>query len=583
MTFSLFSATVPCMDLLSAFRQALEGAAQTLLLAASTSNQCPRIELIINVSEKDSSHGDISSTVALQVAKLTKKSPRIVAEELRTFFATTAQADPILEETLKTCAIAGPGFLNFTLSQAAWKQFTADLLINDVDFFKPKNLPSLKILVEFVSANPTGPLHLAHGRNAIIGDVLCSILSFIGQDVTREFYINDAGNQVNKLGASLKIRYLNALGIEGEIPEGCYAGLYLKDAAEVLYAEVGDTKKDAPAEFFCEYAINQMLGLVKQNLDEYGVKFDHFTSEKSVYASGKVAEVVKDLTEKGVTYEADGALWLKATDFGDDKDRVLRKADGEMTYLAPDTAYYRSNFSQGYDKLINILGQDHHGYATSRNASLKALGLDTSKLTCLLYQLVLMKKNDVYVRMSKRAGAFEQLSDVIKTVGRDVTRYFFLNRKADAHLELDLEQALKQNDENPVYYIHYAFVRTESLLTKAGESHPEIKAFIQELSSNTLGCAQSLTHIPATAGPLLKKILSLRDLLEIIGSNNQTHMLAYYTYDLASLFHNFYAHTRILVPDDLNATRDNIVIVFILRRTLRLCLDLLGLSKPKSM
>ncbi len=194
-----------------------------------------------------------------------------------------------------------------------------------------------------------------------------------------------------------------------------------------------------------------------------------------------------------------------------------------------------------------------------------------------------MKKNDVYVRMSKRAGAFEQLSDVIKTVGRDVTRYFFLNRKADAHLELDLEQALKQNDENPVYYIHYAYVRTESLLTKASETMPALKDFIHELSCHTQECAATLTHIPETAKPLLKKILSLRDLLEVIGSNNQTHMLAYYTYELAALFHNFYAHTRILVPDDLPATRDNIVIVYIVRRTLRLCLDLLGLSKPKSM
>lgn len=571
------------MDLLSAFRLALTNAAQSVLLKAHNDIAAsPRIELIINI-DKDSSHGDISTTVALQVAKTLKTNPRTVAQELQTIFISTSQEDPILGGVLKTCTLAGPGFLNFAFSEAAWTRFTTDLLTHDFDFFKPKNLPKQRILVEFVSANPTGPLHLAHGRNAIIGDVLCSVLSFIGQDVTREFYINDAGNQVNKLGASLKIRYLNILGFEGEIPEGCYAGLYLKDTAQALYDEAGNTKKDADEAFFCTYAITSMLALIKQNLAEYGVAFDHFTSERSLHASGKVEKIVEQLTERGMTYEAEGALWLRTTDFGDDKDRVLRKTDGALTYLAPDTAYYNELISQGYDKLINILGQDHHGYATSRNAALRALGLDTAKLTCLLYQLVLMKKNDVYVRMSKRAGAFEQLSDVIKTIGKDVARYFYLNRKADAHLELDLEQALKQNDENPVYYIHYAYVRTESLLAKAAESTPELKDFINELSSDASYAAHTITHVPTTAQPLLKKILSLRDLLEVIGSNNQTHMLAYYTYELASLFHNFYAHTRILVPDDLSATRNNIVIVHVVRRTLTLCLDLLGLSKPKSM
>jgi arginyl-tRNA synthetase len=570
------------MSLLSAFRHALETAAQTLLLAAGCDqSQAQRVELILNI-DKDSSHGDISTTVALQLAKLTKKSPRAIAQELQTFFTSNSEADAVLREILTTCTIAGPGFLNFTFSDAAWKQFSCDLLTEGSDFFKSTNLPKLKVLVEFVSANPTGPLHLAHGRNAIIGDVLCSILTFLGHDVTREFYINDAGNQVNKLGASLKIRYLNCLGIEGEIPEGCYSGLYLKDAAENLFKEVGDSKKDENDAFFSAYAIDAMLKLIKKNLAEYGVTFDHWTSEKSIHQSGAVEKVVAELTARGMTYEAEGALWLRSTDFGDDKDRVLRKQDGALTYLAPDTAYYNYLLSQGYDKLVNVLGQDHHGYATSRNASLKALGLDTSKLTCLLYQLVLMKKNDVYVRMSKRAGAFEQLSDIIQTVGRDVARYFYLNRKADAHLELDLEQALKQNDENPVYYIHYAYVRTESLLAKAREAMPELAGFIDEqLAGNT--SSATLTTFPKTAESLIKKILSLKDLLEVIGNNNQTHMLAYYTYELASLFHNFYAHTRIIVADDVAATRDAIVIVCIVRRTLQLCLDLLGLSKPKSM
>jgi len=570
------------MDLLSAFKSFLGSTAQTLFFDGQQHPTCQRIELIIN-AEKSADHGDMSTTLALQIAKNLKQNPRAIAQELQKNFLAAQSELPALKEILASCTIAGPGFLNFTISPAAWTCFSQDILKNDVSFFKPKNLQQLKFLVEFVSANPTGPLHLAHGRNAIIGDVLCSILSFVGHDVTREFYINDAGNQINKLGLSLKARYLNLVGVEEEFPEGGYAGDYLKDIAQKMHEEHKDAFKDENSDFFADYAKNAMLTLIRQNLAEYGVSFDHWTSEQSLYATGAVKKTFEDLIGKGVTYEQEGATWLTSTAFGDDKDRVLKKADGYFTYLVPDTAYYQKNLSAGYDKLINILGQDHHGYVTPRNAALHALGLDTSKLTCLIYQLVLMKKNDVYVRMSKRAGTFEQLSDVIKIVGKDVARYFFLNRKADAHLELDLEQALKQNDENPVYYIHYAYVRSESLLTKASEHNKELAEFVQKLTLNASACASDFTEIPETAHAVIKKILSLRDLLETISINNQTHMLAYYTYDLASAFHTFYAHTRILVPENITSTKNNLLMVNLVRSTLRLCLDLLGLSKPKSM
>jgi arginyl-tRNA synthetase len=568
-------------DLLHFIKKTIQSAAQSLFFPENPQD-LPRVELVLN-TEKDSSHGDFSSTVALQIAKISKKNPREVAAALQQELSRIAQEQPEIHAVLTSCTIAGAGFLNFTLSAQNWITLLSDICTQPTDYFKPHELTSQRVLVEFVSANPTGPLHLAHGRNAIIGDVLSSVLTFIGHSVTREFYINDAGNQINKLGASLRNRYLNALGIEEPFPEGGYAGAYLQDAAQNLIAQDGDAYKDAAPEFFAQYAKTAMLSLIKSNLADYGVTFDHFTSEKSVYESGKVTQVIKQLTEKGFTYEADGALWLRSTDFGDDKDRVLRKADGDMTYLAPDTAYYQDNFSQGFDRLINILGQDHHGYVTPRNAALKALGCDISKFTCLIYQLVLMKKNDAYVRMSKRAGNFEQLSDVIKIVGRDVARYFFLNRKADAHLELDLEQALKQNDENPVYYIHYAYVRTLSLLQKASDSHPELAEFVQELAINRKHAALSINNIPATAHNLIKKIASLRSLLEAINFNNQTHMLAYYTSELAAQFHNFYSHTKIIIPDDIATTKNNLIIVSTVNRTLDLCLDLLGLSKPKSM
>ena len=570
------------MDLFSAFREFLGLTAQATFFSGQAHPTCQRIELIIN-AEKASDHGDISTNLALQVAKALKQNPRAVAQEIQKKLLDASTGNAALNQVFKSCTIAGPGFLNFSFNDLAWNSFTQDLISSGDNFFKPQQLKKLNFLVEFVSANPTGPLHLAHGRNAIIGDVLCSILTFMGHDVTREFYINDAGNQINKLGSSLRARYLNILGVEEEFPEGGYAGDYLKDAAQQMFFEGNDSYKDSPASFFADYARNSMLLLIKQNLAEYGVSFDHFTSERSLYETGAVKKTFEELIKRDVTYELDGAVWLKSTAFGDDKDRVLRKADGDFTYLVPDSAYYQRNLTVGYDKLINILGQDHHGYFTTRNASLQALGLDVSSLHCIIYQLVLMKKNDVYVRMSKRAGAFEQLSDVIKTVGKDVARYFYLNRKADAHLELDLEQALKQNDENPVYYIHYAFVRTESLLTKAAESSEELAAFIMNLANTPATCSAQISQVPETAHALLKKIIALRDLLEIIATNNQTHMLAYYTYELAAAFHNFYAHTRIIVSENTIATKDNLIIVHLTRSTLRLCLELLGLSKPKSM
>ncbi len=570
------------MDLLSAFKGFLGSTAQTIFFSGESHPTCQRIECIIN-TDKSSDHGDLSTTMALQIAKSLKLNPRTVAQQLQTAFQNAQPEQPELAQILRSCTIAGPGFLNFSISPAAWSLFAHNLLTGNSEFFKPLNTQKLTFLVEFVSANPTGPLHLAHGRNAIIGDVLCSILTFVGHDVTREFYINDAGNQINKLGLSLRARYLNALGIDEAFPEGGYAGDYLKDVAQEMCEKHKDAYKNESPAFFADFARTAMLTLIRQNLAEYGVTFDHWTSERSLYDSGAVQKTLEDFIAQGVTYEQDGALWLKSTAFGDDKDRVLRKADGSFTYLLPDSAYYTKNLTSGYDKLINILGQDHHGYFTSRNAALVSLGLDVSKLSCIIYQLVLMKKNEVYVRMSKRAGAFEQLSDVIKTVGKDVARFFYLNRKADAHLELDLEQALKQNDENPVYYIQYAYVRTESLLTKAAEHNEELASFVQKLACDAASCTSELGDIAAPAQTVLKKILSLRDLLETISINNQTHMLAYYTYELAGAFHTFYAHTRIIVPDDVKATKNNLLMVHLVRSTLRLCLDLLGLSKPKSM
>ncbi|MCK4499564.1 arginine--tRNA ligase [Candidatus Babeliales bacterium] len=532
--------------------------------------------------------GDFSCNAAMILAKPLKTSPRQVAERIITTLKSAeikGHQNPISAH-IKDVTIAGPGFVNITLTPETWHTTAHELIAHPRHCFHlfPEG-KKYNYLVEFVSANPTGPLHLAHGRNAIIGDTLSKVLTFLGHKVTREFYINDAGSQIKKLGESLKARCFQAAGKEYSLPEGGYQGDYLIETAKKCFNKYGKAIIEKSDSFFAKHAKQEMFELIKKDLEIYGISFDKWFSEETLHNNSSIEEIIKQLTSKNLAYEKDGATWFKATEYGDDKDRVLKKADGSYTYIAPDIAYHKTKFDRGFDKIIDILGQDHHGYVQRLKGTMKALGFDADKLEVILYQLVRMKKGKAFVKMSKRSGAFESLSDVIKTVGRDVARFFYLHRKADAHLEFDLDIALKKSDANPVYYILYAYVRTGSLLKKALDIK-ELKANVTSLMNGSLDEANEAPHIHdinIDEINLLKKICSLRSVLLTIANSYQTHLLSVYAYELAKQFHSYYNGHQIINEDDIPQSKCRLMLIVLVRNTLNLTLDLLGLSKPKKM
>jgi arginyl-tRNA synthetase len=552
---------------------------QTQLLFNVTNEQLARIEFKINV-EDEKSFGDVSCNVAMILAKQIGKSPREIATALEQVLLQPAHRDIIAAVT-----IAGPGFLNLTLTSYAWKMLLQELFAQKRNFFKlaPQDQKQ-KYLIEFVSANPTGPLHLGHGRGGIIGDTLARVLGFLGHSVSKEFYINDAGSQIKKLGLTLKARCLQQMGIAAELPEDGYAGEYMVDLAKDCIAEHGDTVKEKSDQFFELYAKEHMLKLLKATLTSYNITFDCWYSEKSLHDSGAIERTLNELKAKDLVYELDGALWFKSTAFGDDKDRVVKKSNGELTYVAADIAYHKDKFDRGYDVLIDILGHDHHGYVKRLKATMEALGQNPDMLQVVLYQLVNIKDGGVAVRMSKRAGTFTKLSDVIEEVGTDVARFFYLNRKTDMPLDFDLATALKKTDENPVYYIQYAYVRINSLMHKAAQEG--FGDWVSQLRDGKVSAAW-FDQVAPLIGPeeavLIKKITAMNDILRSIAGTHQTHTLSYYAWELAQKMHTYYTKHKVLDASQQELSRFRLFMVFTVHQTLDLSLDLLGLSKPEKM
>jgi arginyl-tRNA synthetase len=526
------------------------------------SSQLDRCAFDINTDPEKSAFGDLNCNAAMVLAKELKSNPRAIAQTIVQDFS-----HPFVAKI----EIAGPGFLNFFLTDAAIINLAHQIFQLHRQFFKP-NLQPKKINVEFVSANPTGPLHFGHGRNGILGDTLANILSFVGHNVTREFYINDAGAQMIKLGNSLKTRYLQALGHDVAMPDDAYHGQYLIDFAAELVTLHGNDLHNEHDEHFQDLAKHKMLAQQQDTLASYGIHFDIYFSEKDLKSKVNVEDYIATLTSNGYTYELDGALWFATTKFGDDKDRVLRKSDGTYTYLAGDLPYLVNKLERGYDKLIMILGHDHHSFVVRLHALMQALGYNPDKLSVILYQLVHILKDGQAAKMSKRAGTIVDLHDIINTVGKDVARFFYLNRKADAELDFDLELALTTTSENPVFYVQYAYVRTCSIQEKALATNPElINISIQDCK--TLSDKEKM---------LVKKIVALRSLLATIDTSYQTHLLAYYTYELAHLFHAYYNSSKALV-DDVAQTKNNLFVIQIMHQTFELCFDLMGISSPKKM
>lgn len=520
--------------------------------------------LHINVDEAKQSFGNLSTTIALVLAKMLGRSPREIATEIITTFT-----HPLVEKL----EIAGPGFVNLFLKQETFKLLVQELFERKEMFFKPAKLEKKQnISLEFVSANPTGPLHFGHGRGGIIGDVLGNILTFVGHNVAKEFYINDAGNQIQKLGESFKIRCLQVAGTDVSIPEDGYHGEYLLELAQGCFAEYGQNLFEKPDSFFSNYAKENLLEALKNTLKDYGIEYDVWFSEKTLHESDAIENALQILKSNNLLFEQDGALWFKTTQFGDDKDRVVKKSTGEYTYIAADIAYLKNKADRGFDHFIFILGHDHHSYVTRLNAVKQGLGYTEKSLDVILYQLVKILNDGALVRMSKRSGAIISLQDIINTVGKDVARFFYLNRKADAQLEFDLGLALKKTEENPVYYVQYAYVRTGSILEKT--------VAIPELHNITCDDAQ---YIGPEEAILIKKIVFLEQLLADISHNHQTHVLAHYVIELAQLFHRYYSHVRVIDPENLHKSRGRLLMIHVLRNTIALVLDILGVSHPEKM
>lgn len=522
-----------------------------------------KAECTLNADESKQAFGDISTNAAMILAQQCKRNPREIAAIISTGFT---------HPTIERIEIAGPGFLNIFLTEQAFQELAEQLFTRKQGLFKaPESLVRERINLEFVSANPTGPLHFGHGRGGIIGDVLANIMTFVGHTVTKEFYINDAGSQIVKLGNSLKVRCQQACGMDSQLPEECYAGEYLIDLAKTCIQEYGVAALGEQDSFFQQYAKEKLLAQIQKTLADYGISFDVWFSEKTLHTDGSIEAALKLLESRGYLYEKEGALWFASTAFGDDKDRVMKKTSGELTYVAADAAYLRNKGSRDFNRCIMVLGYDHHGYVQRLNGLRQAMGL-TFEFDAILYQLVKIKSDGKQVRMSKRAGNIVSLDQVIEEVGTDVARFFYLNRKADAQLEFDLDLACTKTEENPVYYIQYASVRIKSIFAKADQ--PEF-ADIQ------------LSDLQYLSGPddklMLKKLIALKILLVQITQNYQTHLLSYYALELAQSFHRYYGKYRI--ADTLNPTqsRGRLALLKLVEQNFELCMHLLGITCPQKM
>lgn len=523
----------------------------------------PAIKTTINTDEQRQAFGDISCNAPLILAKNLEKNPRVLAQTI---------AESFTHPAVMRIDVAGAGFLNIFLTNKAYCNLLQELEAQGETFFKPNHLEKKQYSIEFVSANPTGPLHFGHGRGGIIGDVLGNVIAFIGHQTTKEFYLNDAGAQITKLGESFKARCLQQLGNPASLPEDGYQGEYLVTLAAACVQEYGAALTKHDDVFFATYAKDHLLAQQKQTLKAYGIVFDVWFSEKTLHESNAIQEAVEVLTQRGYTYELDGALWFKSTQFGDDKDRVVRKADGQWTYVAADIAYMRNKIQRGAQHVVMVLGQDHHGYVQRIHGIQQALGLEAYPIDITLFQLVSLSEKGQKLRMSKRAGRMVTLQDIIDEVGKDVARFFFLHRKADAHLDFDLELALKKTEENPVYYLHYAYVRINSILEKA----KEIEAFRIVTGADAAALTQS-EHL------LLKKIVSLKELLLNIATTYNTHQLTYYALELAQLFHSYYGAHKVIDPTNVAQSRARLLVARQVHRTLALCLHILGLEAPHRM
>lgn len=573
-------------------RETLAAAARDDALAA-LANMDPRIE-----RTRDVRHGDFTSNVAMRAAKALGKPPREIAAAI-----VAAIADSTL---LASVDIAGPGFINFTLAREAWLAETLNVLTAASRYGHNESGAGRKALVEFVSANPTGPLHVGHGRHAAFGASVANLLRAIGYDVDTEYYVNDAGRQMNILAVSVWLRYLQSHGADFEFPSNCYQADYCREIAAAITADDGATHAqstddvlaliNAPTEDeearldelvalaqeklgeagfakFFETAIDSILGDIRDDLAEFGVSYDRWFSERSLATSSAIESGIETLRERGMLYERDGATWFRTTDFGDDKDRVVVRENGATTYFASDIAYHKEKSERGYDELINILGSDHHGYVARLRAALSGLGKEPDMLEVRLVQFVVLFRGKEKVQMSTRGGKYVTLRDLRDETGNDAARFFYVSRSNDQHLDFDLKLATSQSNENPVYYVQYAHARIASLLRKLEESG----ATLPSASANALTPLEHDSELN-----LMRAVSRFPEIVQQAADNRAPQTIVHYLRELAADFHSFYSDQRIIDAEPAQRGA-RALLAQATGQVIANGLDLLGVSAPDAM
>ncbi|MCY9033866.1 arginine--tRNA ligase [Bacillus inaquosorum] len=524
---------------------------------------------VILETPKDKTHGDYSTNMAMQLARIAKKAPRQIAEEIVAHFDKG-------KASIEKLDIAGPGFINFYMNNQYLTKLIPSVLEAGEAYGETNIGNGERVQVEFVSANPTGDLHLGHARGAAVGDSLCNVLSKAGYDVSREYYINDAGNQINNLALSVEVRYFEALGLEKPMPEDGYRGEDIIAIGKRLAEEYGDRfvneEESERLAFFRDYGLKYELEKLRKDLENFRVPFDVWYSETSLYQNGKIDKALEALRAKGHVYEEDGATWFRSTAFGDDKDRVLIKKDGSYTYLLPDIAYHKDKLDRGFDKLINVWGADHHGYIPRMKAAIEALGYEKGTLEVEIIQLVHLYKNGEKMKMSKRTGKAVTMRDLIEEVGLDAVRYFFAMRSADTHMDFDLDLAVSTSNENPVYYAQYAHARICSMLRQGEEQGLKPAADLD------------FSHIQSEKEyDLLKTIGGFPEAVAEAAEKRIPHRVTNYIYDLASSLHSFYNAEKVIDPENEEKSRARLALMKATQITLNNALQLIGVSAPEKM
>lgn len=520
---------------------------------------------------KDPKHGDVATNLAMLLAKPLHRAPRDIAAELAAWIRDHTDG-------VENVEVAGPGFCNVTFSQVFWRRVVQQVEKEGAAFGSSTIGGGRKTLVEYVSANPTGPLHVGHGRGAAAGDSLARILRRAGYDVTTEYYINDAGRQMRILGMSVWYRLRNLVGRTMAEPEDYYRGSYITDIAKEMLEKdpsLADASDEDGKERCYEYAKNEILEGIKKDLRDFRVEHQNWFSEKTLVDGGLVDKAFQALKDAGYTYEKDGALWFATSRLGDDKDRVLRKSDGSLTYFASDIAYHHNKFERGFDWLIDVWGADHHGYVARMRAAIEAMGKGKKNFDVVLIQLVNLLINGQPVSMSTRAGTFETLADVVREVGADAARFMFLSRKTDSPVDFDLEAVKQRTMENPVYYVQYAHARVAALLRRAAEEG----VTIPDVSDDAALAGLTLPDDMA----LLRKMALYRDMLEQAATTLSVHHVSHYLMELSQLLHSYYTKNQILKAGDPVTTGSRLALLRAVSRVIANGLDLMGVSAPDHM